>query len=82
MATNPVTVPLGIITAGCWLALRFGLRVSPVPAVVLRGRARARLRHCRLSGPERSAVVLHHAAEVALEACDRASAEGPTLRPG
>ncbi len=28
--------PLEIITEGCWLALRFGLRVSPVPTGNLR----------------------------------------------
>jgi hypothetical protein len=28
--------PLEIVTAGCWLALRFGLRVSPVPTGNLR----------------------------------------------
>jgi hypothetical protein len=28
--------PLGIITEGCWLAVRFGLHVSPVPTSNLR----------------------------------------------
>jgi hypothetical protein len=31
-----MTDPLEIITEGCWLALRFGLRVSPVPTGNLR----------------------------------------------
>jgi hypothetical protein len=30
------TDPLEIVTEGCWLALRFGLRVSPVPTGNLR----------------------------------------------
>ena len=28
--------PLSVITEGCWLAVRFGLRVSPVPTANLR----------------------------------------------
>jgi hypothetical protein len=27
---------LGVITEGCWLAVRFGLRVSPLPTANLR----------------------------------------------
>jgi hypothetical protein len=31
-----MTDPLEVITEGCWLALRFGLRISPVPTANLR----------------------------------------------